>query len=375
MKLTNLTLKNYRNYSDITLELKKSLVIFLGENAQGKTNLLESIYVLAMSRSHRTTSDKELIRWGEEVARLEGVICKNNTELLLEMGISSKGKKTKVNHLEKKRLSDYVGELNVVLFAPEDLYLIKGAPQLRRRFIDMELGQISPRYLHYLSIYQKVLKQRNKYLKQLAIKKQEGDDYLTVLSEQLAEAGSYVLAYRYQYLDKLEEWSQTIHKGITNDKETLTIDYLTSLKVTAEDSREAIEEILLGELIKNPEKDIFKQATSVGPHRDDLAFFIDGRNVQNFGSQGQQRTTALSLKLAEIELIKEETGEYPILLLDDVMSELDDDRQIHLLKTIENKVQTFVTTTTLKHLDNRMTSEPEIYYVSNGHVEKAAPSS
>lgn len=371
MKLTNLNLVSYRNYEKLSLNFNKSLVIFLGENAQGKTNLLESIYVLAMSRSHRTTSDKELIGWGADFARLEGVIQKETSELMLEMAISNKGKKTKVNHLEKKRLSDYVGELNVVLFAPEDLYLIKGAPQLRRRFIDMELGQINPHYLHHLSIYQKVLKQRNKYLKQLALSKKENDDYLAVLSEQLAEAGSHVLYLRYQYLTKLEKWSQEIHSGITNKKELLSINYQTTLKVSSQDKREAIEEILLAELMEQSAKDIFKQATSVGPHRDDLAFFIGEHNVQNFGSQGQQRTTALSLKLAEIELIKEETGEYPILLLDDVMSELDDDRQIHLLKTIENKVQTFVTTTTLKHLENRMMSEPEIFYVSNGHVKES----
>lgn len=368
MKLTNLKLNNYRNYKEIALEFKKSLVIFLGENAQGKTNLLESIYVLAMSRSHRTSSDKELIGWGEDVARLEGIVEKNGQNLLLEMGISGKGKKTKVNHLEKKRLSDYVGELNVVLFAPEDLYLIKGAPQLRRRFIDMELGQINPHYLHYLSIYQKVLKQRNKYLKQLALNKNDPDDYLAVLSEQLAEAGSHVLHLRYQYLGKLEKWSQDIHSGITNQKESLSIEYLTTLEISESDDRTAIEKALLKVLVDQSSRDIFKQSTNVGPHRDDLAFFIGEHNVQNFGSQGQQRTTALSLKLAEIELIKEETGEYPILLLDDVMSELDDDRQIHLLKTIENKVQTFVTTTTLKHLDNRMMSEPEIFTVSNGQI-------
>lgn len=370
MKLTKLNLVSYRNYENLKLNFHKSLVIFLGENAQGKTNVLESIYVLAMSRSHRTTSDKELIGWGAEFARLEGTVHKKNNEISLEMAISNKGKKTKVNHLEKKRLSDYVGELNVVLFAPEDLYLIKGAPQLRRRFIDMELGQINPHYLHYLSIYQKVLKQRNKYLKQLAFNKKDADDYLAVLSEQLAEAGSHVLSLRYKYLTKLEKWSQEIHRGITNDKENLKITYQTTLAINASDTRETIEEVLLSELMNQTAKDIFKQSTNIGPHRDDLAFFIGEHNVQSFGSQGQQRTTALSLKLAEIELIKEETGEYPILLLDDVMSELDDDRQIHLLKTIENKVQTFVTTTTLKHLENRLMSEPEIFYVSNGQIEK-----
>ncbi|QIL45992.1 DNA replication/repair protein RecF [Vagococcus coleopterorum] len=374
MRLTKLSLLNFRNYKELSLKFDNSLVIFLGENAQGKTNLLESIYVLAMTRSHRTTTDKELIGWSDDFGRIEGDILKHNKQLTLEMVVSNKGKKTKVNHLEKKRLSEYVGELNVVLFAPEDLYLIKGAPQLRRRFIDMELGQINPHYLYHLTIYQKVLKQRNKYLKQLASDKKNSDQYLDVLTEQLANSGSYVLYLRYQYLIKLEKWSQEIHDGITNGREILEIKYETKLDINSSMERPEFEEYLLAELKKNYNKDIFKQSTSVGPHRDDLSFYIDKNNVQNFGSQGQQRTTALSLKLAEIELIKEETGEYPVLLLDDVMSELDDDRQIHLLKTIENKVQTFITTTTLKHLEDRMLSQPEIYQVRNGQVERKSDS-
>ncbi|WP_314062968.1 DNA replication/repair protein RecF [uncultured Vagococcus sp.] len=370
MKLTKLALSHYRNYDNLQLEFPKSLTIFLGENAQGKTNLLESIYVLAMTRSHRTNNEKEFIHWGEEVARIVGNIEKRNQTLQLEMAISTKGKKTKLNHIEQKRLSDYIGELNVVLFAPEDLYLIKGAPQVRRRFIDMELGQIDPVYLYHLTTYQKVLKQRNKYLKQMNEQKNADETYLEVLSEQLAEAGSHVLFLRYQFIRKLENWSQDIHKGITDGREQLKIEYQVSLPVTAEQPREAIRDQFVAELKKNQKRDIFKQSTAIGPHRDDLLFFIDGQNVQTYGSQGQQRTTALSLKLAEIELINDEIGEYPILLLDDVMSELDDERQIHLLKTIEGKVQTFVTTTTLQHLSDRLMSQPDIFMVENGRVER-----
>ena len=370
MRLTNIQLDHYRNYESLSLEFPKALTIFLGENAQGKTNLLESIYVLAMTRSHRTNNEKEFIGWGADYARIVGNIEKKNHQLQLEMAISTKGKKTKLNHIEQKKLSDYIGELNVVLFAPEDLYLIKGAPQIRRRFIDMELGQIDPLYLYHLTTYQKVLKQRNKYLKQLNEKKTLDETYLDILSEQLAEAGSHVLYLRYRFIGKLEKWSQDIHRGITDQRETLRIDYQPSMTITSSDDRETILKTFMTELKQKQKQEIFKQNTAIGPHRDDLFFYIDDQNVQTYGSQGQQRTAALSLKLAEIELIKEEIGEYPILLLDDVMSELDDERQIHLLKTIEGKVQTFVTTTTLKHLSNRLMSQPDVFIVTNGQVER-----
>ncbi|WEG73336.1 DNA replication/repair protein RecF [Vagococcus intermedius] len=370
MKLTNIHLEDYRNYETLALDFTKSLTIFLGENAQGKTNLLESIYVLAMTRSHRTSHEKELIAWDKDYARIVGDVQKKNQTIRMEMAIATKGKKTKLNHIEQKKLSDYVGELNVVLFAPEDLYLIKGAPQVRRRFIDMELGQISPLYLYHLSNYQRVLKQRNKYLKQVAGLKEVDEAYLSVLSEQLAESGSHVLYLRYQFIQKLEKWSQVIHQGITENREALSIRYQPSIKIDETHSQKEVQQIYLDDLEKNINKELFKQTTIIGPHRDDLLFFIGEQNVQTFGSQGQQRTTALSLKLAEIELIKAEIGEYPILLLDDVMSELDDERQIHLLKTIEGKVQTFVTTTTLQHLTHRLQSSPDIFMVTNGKVER-----
>lgn len=370
MRLNKLELAHYRNYESLSFSFPKNLNIFLGENAQGKTNLLESIYVLAMTRSHRTNNEKDFIQWGADFARLNGEIQRNARPVELEMSISNKGKRTKINRLEQKKLSDYLGELNVVLFAPEDLYLIKGAPQMRRRFIDMELGQIDNRYLFYLTTYQRVLKQRNKYLKQLSSEKEPDLTYLTILSEQLAEAGSHVLFLRLQFIKKLEGWSQEIHQSITDQRETLRIEYQSSLKVTEEQSQAELETIFLTELTTNFKREIFTQNTSIGPHRDDLLFFIDDKNVQTFGSQGQQRTAALSLKLAEIELIKAEIGEYPILLLDDVMSELDDERQIHLLKTIADKVQTFVTTTTLKHLSDRLMNQPDIFIVSDGIVER-----
>ncbi|MFV0560388.1 MAG: DNA replication/repair protein RecF [Enterococcus sp.] len=369
MRINNLQIKNYRNYEDLQLEFSKNLTIFLGENAQGKTNILESIYVLAMTRSHRTNSEQELIGWERDNALIKGTIQRGSSKIPLEILLSKKGRRTKINHIEQKKLSSYVGQLNVILFAPEDLSLVKGSPQLRRKFLDMELGQINPIYLYDLVQYQSILKQRNQYLKQLAEKKQQDLLYLDVLSEQLADFGSKVLLSRKKFVKRLEYWANKLHEQITNGKEHLEIQYLSTIDFQASMDQLAIKEIFLQMLEKNRKKELFRGTTLIGPHRDDLQFLVNEKNVQTYGSQGQQRTTALSVKLAEIDLMKEETGEYPVLLLDDVMSELDDARQVHLLEAIEGKVQTFLTTTTLEHVKNKMLVEPEIFYVQQGRIK------
>lgn len=371
MRLSEISLQQYRNYDSLTLTFPKTLNIFLGENAQGKTNLLESIYVLAMTRSHRTSNEKELIHWNSDSAKVSGIIEKKTGTVPLELIVSNKGRKTKVNHIEQKRLSSYIGQLNVILFAPEDLSLVKGSPQIRRKFIDMELGQVNPIYLYDLVQYQSVLKQRNQYLKQLADKKQSDTIYLDILTEQLADFGSKVLFARLEFIKKLEYWANLLHKKISHGKEELFIEYSSSIPIDRETfSQESIQKQLLQSLFDNRKRELFKVSTFLGPHRDDLVFNVNGQNVQTYGSQGQQRTTALSVKLAEIDLMFAETGEYPVLLLDDVMSELDNERQLHLLETIEGKVQTFLTTTSLDHLNNKLTVEPDIFYVHQGEIER-----
>lgn len=368
MRLNNLQLNNYRNYESLELSFDKNLVIFLGENAQGKTNVLESIYVLAMTKSHRTTSEQELIRWDTAGAQVSGAVSRGHSTIPLELFLTKKGRKTKVNHIEQKKLSSYIGQLNVILFAPEDLSLVKGSPQVRRKFIDMEIGQIDPIYLYDLVQYQSVLKQRNQYLKQLFEKKQNDELYLTVLTEQLIEFGSKIIFARQRFVKRLAFWANQLHQKISDEKEVLQIEYLSSVG-TVSASLEQVQQQFKDALDQVKTREKMRQISLVGPHRDDLNFLINDRNVQTFGSQGQQRTTALSVKLAEIDLMKEETGEYPVLLLDDVMSELDDSCQLHLLETIEGKVQTFITTTTLEHVKDKMSVEAEIFYVDKGHIK------
>lgn len=370
MQLNEITLTNYRNYTQLSLDFSPKLNVFVGDNAQGKTNLLESIYVLSLTKSHRSNHEKEIIAWNQDFARIKGLVGKKNSNIELTMIVSSKGKKTKVNGLEQSKLSQYIGHLNVILFAPEDLSLVKGSPQNRRKFLDMEIGQINPKYLYHLSKYQTVLKQRNQYLKKMAFQKKHDPLYLDVLNEQLATSGSVVLKQRLYFVQLLEKWANEIHQKISFGKENLAILYKSQMSLTSELSESDIYKLLLHDLKQAEDKDLNQLTTTVGPHRDDLVFMVNEQNVQTYGSQGQQRTTALSVKLAEIELINEELGEYPILLLDDVLSELDDDRQVQLMEFIDNKLQTFLTTTSVGHLEDKLKIKPKIFYISNGEVER-----
>ena len=360
MWLKSLKLKHFRNYEEADIHFHPGLNIFLGQNAQGKTNILESIYFLALTRSHRTRSDKDLVHFQEKELRVSGIIEKNTSTIPLDIELTTKGRITKINHLKQSKLSDYIGTMIVVLFAPEDLQLIKGSPSLRRKFIDIELGQIKPLYLSDLSNYNHVLKQRNSYLKN---NQQIDENFLSVLDEQLVEYGCRVIQHRLDFLQKLEKFAQEKHLEISQKKEILTIEYQSSIPLQQVDN---IQESFRLALDKSRKRDLFKQNTSVGPHRDDISFFINKMDA-NYGSQGQHRSVVLSLKLAEIKLIENITKEIPILLLDDVMSELDNNRQLKLLETISQNIQTFITTTTLDHLQH-LPEDIEIFNVVNGVV-------
>lgn len=370
MFIESLKVKNYRNYEELDINFENKVNVILGENAQGKTNIMESIYVLAMAKSHRTSNDKDLIRWDEEYAKIEGRIHKKNTSVPLELIISKKGKKARCNHIEQQRLSQYIGNMNVVMFAPEDLHLVKGSPQVRRRFIDMEIGQVSPVYLYEYTQFQKILQQRNHYLKMLQTKKQNDFAMLDVLTEQFIQYAVKILEKRFQFLKLLQKWAEPIHKGISRNLETLQIQYKPSVDVSESMNLSKMVEEYQEKFVKIKQREIDRGVTLFGPHRDDLVFIVNGRDVQTFGSQGQQRTTALSLKLAEIELIHAEIGEYPILLLDDVLSELDDYRQSHLLNTIQGRVQTFVTTTSVDGIDHITLREASTYEVIQGGMKQ-----
>ena len=360
MWLETIELSGFRNYQETALTFSDGVNVFLGQNAQGKTNMMESIYFLALARSHRTTSDKELINWEADFTRVSGKINSKGSTFPLAISLSNKGKQAKVNHLEQKKLSQYVGHLNIILFAPEDLELVKGSPAVRRQFIDRELGQMSAVYL----------KQRNQYLKEYKASQSFDMVYLDILTEQLATEGAEVLERRLNFTEKLNEWAAPIQQDISQGKEKLDIQYKTTLSLPNDSQKSSIYRQLLDKYEESKQRELDRGTTIIGPHRDDIVFYVNDKNIQTYGSQGQQRTTALSVKLAEIELMKEMTGEYPVLLLDDVLSELDNHRQTHLLKTIEKKVQTFLTTTSLDGVDINLLNEPKIFHVSAGQIVK-----
>lgn len=368
MELESLKLDHYRNYSDLTLEFSPGVNVFLGENAQGKTNLLESIYVLALARSHRTSSDKDLVQWQAKEATISGQVKRSISETPLSLHFSNKGKKARVNHLEQSKLSHYIGQLNVILFAPEDLELVKGAPSVRRRFIDMEFGQMNPLYLYNTTQYKRILKERNAYLKRLQLKQTTDTVFLDVLSEQLVDVGSQILIARQEFLNKLELAAQPIHAEISDQREALKLRYMSSVDFASDASLEEVKSVFADALSRQRSREIMQGSTMVGPHRDELQFDVNGNNVAIFGSQGQQRTTALAIKLAEIDLMQQETGEYPVLLLDDVLSELDASRQTHLLLAIQDKVQTFITAPTLSDIARQLIRKPRVFQVKQGVI-------
>lgn len=366
MLLKTIHLQNYRNYESLQLETPHMVNVFLGPNAQGKTNLLESILVLALTKSHRTTRDKELIGWNGESAQIVGEVSKKYGSVKLDLSYGMKGKKAKLNGLEQRKLSDYVGALNVVMFAPEDLEIVKGTPGVRRRFLDMEIGQVQPGYLYWLQQYHKVLQQRNNVLKNNLASSDPA--LLEVWNMQLAQLGVKIMIKRQHFIHKLQEYAKQIHAGITNGAEQLKLQYRPSFDCDATQDEAMLFDQFMVKLTQVKDQEFRRGVTLVGPHRDDIGFYINEKEAQVFGSQGQQRTTALSIKLAEIELIHEEIGEYPILLLDDVLSELDRNRQTQLIETFQSKVQTFITTTGLESVDMEKLQDAGIYYVKEGKV-------
>lgn len=370
MIMQELQLRHFRNYDHLDVQFQPGVNILIGENAQGKTNLLEAIHVLALTRSHRTNKDRELIQWGQKTALISGRIKRKVDRLPLEVELSPRGKRVKVNHLYQSRLSSYVGNLKVVLFAPEDLSLVKGAPQERRRFMNMEFGQMSAAYLYNVSQYHSILDQRNQYLRQLKRHQQNDRVLLGVLSDQLADVGAKVTMARYQLVGRLEKWANDLHEQISVQKEKLQLKYISQLKIDKDTTEDDLKSQLRSLFTANSDREIELGTSLAGPQRDDLQFIVNGQNVQHYGSQGQQRTTALAVKLAEIDLMKEQTGEYPLLLLDDVLSELDDDRQTHLLCAIQDKVQTFLTTTSLSGVAEKLIKQPTIFKIHDGELDK-----
>jgi len=362
MYIKYLKLKNYRNYDELLIELNSSINVFIGDNAQGKTNILESIYYCSIGKSHRTNKDKELIKWHKSDTIINVYVSKNRIDKKIDIKIFKEGKKgININSIKINKISELIGVLNVVMFSPEDLKIVKESPSFRRRFLDIELCKLNKKYYYNLVQYNKVLDERNTVLKKW---KEINNEIMDVYDEQISNYGSYILIERYNYIQKLKTMGYKIHKEITSGNEDIELFYITSVK----DIKKSKEE-LLNNLTMNRKKDFDKKTTSVGPHRDDFSIRINGIDTRIYGSQGQQRTSVLSIKFASLEIIKELTGEYPVLLLDDVLSELDINRQKYILNSIKN-LQTIITCTGISDIKDYLDNSAVIYKVNSGIVKK-----
>ena len=370
MRVESLELRQFRNINQLDLHCPGELHLFIGPNAQGKTNILESLYVLSLGKSHRAHSHRELIQWGKNMALVKAHVIRNERRQRLEIRFTKQGKKVSKNGLEQKKMRAYIGALPTVMFAPEDLEIVKGSPRIRRRFLDMEIGQTSSSYVYHLSRYNKVITQRNYLLKEMSKNRRQENTLLEVLDEQLMELATRLWEKRLAFLDRLSIWAGKIHRAISQGKETLQIQYQSQIQLDEVTDPDRFSRFFRENLFQIRDREISRGITLIGPHRDDLLLMVDGVNLSTYGSQGQQRTAALSLKLAEIELIREETGTYPILLLDDVLSELDDMRKTHLLTAISGKVQTFVTATGTEGIDRRTLERAQVYHVSEGTLRR-----
>lgn len=347
MYLKNIKLQNFRNYDEQEINFFPKINIFYGNNAQGKTNLLESIFYCSLGRSFRTNKDKEIIKFDKDFASINLEYQKKDREGVINIKISNK-KYITLNGVKIKKLSDLIGNINVVIFTPDDINIFKGGPENRRYFLDVMISQLRPQYVYNLSNYKKTLEQRNKYLKQ----ENKQEEMLEIWDQKLAEYGYNIYKYRKEFIEKIVSKIVDIHKNITG--ETIKIEYSSDCENKEE---------FLKHLKRNRNIDFVREYTTCGAHRDDFKTYIDDKEISSFGSQGQNRTAVLSLKLAEIEVVNDEIGEYPILLLDDFMSELDKTRIKKFLSSIED-IQVIITCNDNIEIDNCKS-----FKVSNGNIE------
>lgn len=358
MIIKSLELENFRNYESLSMEFDSGTNILYGDNAQGKTNILEAIFLSATTKSHKGSKDRDIVNFKAEEAHIRTYVIKDGLENRVDIHLrKNKSKGIAINGTKIKKAVELLGLLNVVFFSPEDLSIIKEGPAERRRFVDMELCQLDKFYLYNLNNYNKIVNQRNKLLKELfynpALK-----DTLSIWDSQLVSYGSKIIERRKLFVEQLNDIIYHIHRKLSGNKEEIQIVYEPNCR----------QEEYENQLYQGQERDIRLKMTSTGPHRDDFAFMVNGIDIRKFGSQGQQRTAALSLKLSEIELVKKITKDTPLLLLDDVLSELDSSRQNYLLNCIGD-IQTIVTCTGLEEFVNNRFEINRIYKVSNATVK------
>ncbi len=356
MYINKLLLTNFRNYDIQEIELCKNINIFYGDNAQGKTNIIEAIYLSSIGKSFRAKRDIELVNIEnkENNAIIETEFRKIDRDGKIKLEVSDK-KNIYINGIRARKFSEILGNINIVLFSPDDINLFKGAPAKRRKVLDIMISQLRPSYLYNLNLYLRTIEQRNNYLRQIKYEK-KSEEMLDIWDEKLADYAEKVYQYRKEFIEKIKEKIVDIHKKITEDNENVKIHFITDCENKEE---------YLKKLKEDREKDIERGYTGKGIHKDDFIVYVNGKPLNIYGSQGQHRTVLLSLKITELNIIYDEIGEYPILLLDDFMSELDNKRRENLLKNIEN-IQVIITCTEKMRIKQK---EEKIFFVENGRIK------
>ena len=369
MNLRNLNLVNFRNYSKIDIKLNNTMNIFVGDNAQGKTNILESITILALTKSHRVFNNPNIIKIGKSKTSIKGTLVKNKIISKLQVDIDDSGKKLFINKNNIKRVSDYITNFNVIVFSPGDLEIVSGSPNVRRNLLNTQLSQLSREYLNTYNQYNKLLKTRNEYLKILFNNNIADKDYLDIITDKLIEKAIFIYQKRKEYIDLVNSSINKFYKDICND-EGISIEYINNVSFS-DFEYETIRKSLKHIFKKNYMKELNYGMTLYGPHRDDFYFKKDNLDLKYYGSQGQQRLAILSFKLGEIDIFNNISGFKPVLLLDDIFSELDLKKRNRLLKIVNNyNIQSIITTTDLKNINKKYLENAFIFLVKDGNVER-----
>lgn len=359
MKIKKIKLINYRNYDNLELNFNDSLNIIIGNNAQGKTNILESIYVLAVTKSFLSNNDKEMIKFDKNFSVISGLLESDKKTYNLQVAFSGYGKNVRINGKEIKKLSDYISIMNVIVFSTDDIRMFKEGPSSRRKYFNIEISQIYKNYLRLLNEYNTVLRQRNEFLKIISIKKDSDIEYLNVINDKYSDLSIKVCKYRRRMIDDINKNLDNLFFSITGTQ-GLKLEYASNTNIDNVS--------FICSLEKSLNKDIQYKMTLLGPNRDDFYFSLNGKNLSSYGSNGQIRSAVLALKLSEVILFKSVVGEMPILLLDDIFSELDLNKRNNILKYLDSSLQVIVTTTDIENIDNDIRNKANVYRIDNGKL-------
>lgn len=367
MFLKSVELFNFRNYKHVKVCFNKGINIIYGKNAQGKTNLLESIYLLGLTNSHRNVLDNSLTKYGESFFKVKGILKKDKIANDLEVYVDERKKNLKFDNDIVNKVSDYISVMNIIIFTPDDLELVKGSPLIRRRYLNVELSQLYSNYYIILNEYEKLLKIRNEYLKNVYKNQKMDNTYFDILTSYLVDKALIIYKMRQKFVDKLNLFCNEIYKDIT-DFDNFKIIYKKNIDIDINDIN--AKKVFMDKFKEKRDVEIKLASTIYGPHRDDLEFYLGNINLKYYGSQGQQRIAVLALKLSEIEIFRNYRDSTPILLLDDIFSEIDKDKRNNLLKYINKDIQTIITTTEINNVDEKLIRSAKLFQIDDGKFKK-----